>query len=542
MKKYFYLLFLLFIGVELINAEDLSLYLIPSEDELLKLLVMGEINFEQYQNSLEIINLYQFDNSFTYYDFYNLISFDYNSNDLFSPSESEQVEIFTEEKRYYLKGSLSHSYATEIEKKSRSRYRSAVKLDINNRYRLNLKIQKEYSGRERINYRNFIYRPNPSKIKQLTVGNFTQKFGLGGVYGYRGKLFDYSSRLDGESFLYPDYGGFNGYLIQTEFNDIQLDQMMSVNRDSNNALFTMGTNLKLIRLPAEPYLTISYTNLKNRKTANSINDLKLAVGFKVDYQKSYSAIEFVTQNAYQKGVTALLGEGVHRFENGNFKYAFWYYADDYLDFTGGGKAVYLTSHIDLDTLDFVYSDRRVGQKGGSVRTAVLFMPRLQWSNAFLYGAKNSDSLNLQYQSELAFKLNARYSVSLKHLRKHQKRLDDNPENINKTDNRIELSYKNKSLGWRAYLSYRTDDRENDYLSFLATMRYHTERLGQIQLWANLYQINTKLERVDYWYLFIKNEIKLYENWFSTVKLSHTYNRRSDNKDITVLSMEIIRVL
>lgn len=537
------LLFLLFCrDISELYAEDLSLYLIPSEDELQQLLVTGEINYEQYQRGLEVLNLYRFDNSFSVYDFYSLTRFDYQTNDLFSEGETGQVDLLKDEKRYFLKGSLSHSYASEIKKRSRSRYRSSVKLALKERYRFNLKIQKEYSGRERITYRNFVYTPNNKYLKQLTVGNYSKKLGLGGGYGYRGKLFDYSAKIDDESLLYPDYGGFNGYFLETSFKSIQLDQLTSFGRDSANSIFTSGAHLRLKVSPVEPYLIFGYTKLTNRNSSASISNMKIATGLKIKYNKSYTALEIVTQTEYQSGLSAILGEGMHRFENGNIKYAFWLYAADYLDFTGGGKSAYLTSHVELDTLDYQYSDRRAGQTGGSVRTTVLLTPKVQWSNAVLLGAQNSDSLNVQFQSELGFKLTSCYQLNLKHLQKHKKRIEDSPPTSNRTDSRLELTYRSKKINWRTYLGYGTKDEAEDYLSFFLNFRFQTERLGQFQFWGNIYQLQTDFEDIDYWYCFIKNEIKLYENWFSSVKLSHSYDRRSDNKDITVFAMEIIRVL
>jgi hypothetical protein len=212
-------------------AQGLSTVVIPSEDELYEALILGEIDYEQYVLLKEIL-LIGIDSS-------NIHLLDEIPNlSWFGPGPPGRVDSLSTEQEtpFCTKGSfgkgfrvqVDNRYYRELEASGRYRNNLAVLLSPNSHLRASCKLQRDLGGQERIVSRQVRFHSEDGLVRELTLGSDARRLGLGTVFGYRGKLFEFSHELDEESFLFPDYGGSNGLYTRLVRGDWETQVVTSV--------------------------------------------------------------------------------------------------------------------------------------------------------------------------------------------------------------------------------------------------------------------------------------------------------------------------
>ncbi|MEE8404199.1 MAG: hypothetical protein V3S17_02285, partial [candidate division Zixibacteria bacterium] len=221
----------------------MSTIVYTSEDELQEAFLNGEIDFVQLITMIELIRFGIDSTRYYLFDEIPNLSFILGKEQLPQPKLREQQQlafISSAEPSNRIAAVLSHSFSRKLIEGSKSRYRTSLKLRGYNGFEATIRLHREYSGSERIVYRNLKYTSRKNKLKSIVLGSFTKRLGLGTVLGYRGNILDYSTRIDSESLLFPDYGGYNGLNLNFETHNIGSELVVSYLQDSTYSLTTLA--------------------------------------------------------------------------------------------------------------------------------------------------------------------------------------------------------------------------------------------------------------------------------------------------------------
>lgn len=387
--------------------------------------------------------------------------------------------------------------------------------------------------------RSVTYNNPRGRLQKFIFGNFSTRLGLGTVFGYRGKLLDFSDRIDEESFLFPDYGGYNGAFARVKLAQVEVKALGSVNRDVDHTHIAAGSMVTLRGKLFQPSVIIGVNRIKNRSTSTHLEDFKYGLSSLYHYQNGYLNLELSAQAGERSSWGGFVMEGRHHFGQAELKYAAWVYDDDYLDLTGGSKAGNLSHTIKLDKVDLTYSDKRSGQEGGMLKSIVLLAKDIEMVNSLVYAGRDSDTSNFQFLSGFVHKLNRRVEIRLDYLNKTKRRRragfvqDDIDQRT-----RIETRIKADNLSVRSYIAYNTESGRRDYISVFMNLKYRSAKVGSVEVWSNLARFDLKREVVNYWYVFVKSAQRIYDDLTAAVKLSHRYDRSSREKHYTVVRFEV----
>ncbi|UCE24576.1 MAG: hypothetical protein JSU74_00570 [Candidatus Zixiibacteriota bacterium] len=522
------------------RSQELSTEIFPSEDEIFNALRSSEITYRQYlilqeliTNGLDSTNFYLLD------EIPNLSYFRLDTNSLRTSLEQEQQSTFTGKSGVRpqvqtVAGTITHRYDRYADENSRSRYITSARVGFGKNVTADVKLRREYSGRERITSRTVTYKGENVVLCELVIGSYSKRLGLGTVFGYRGKILPFSDDLDGESLLFPDYGGHNGIAAQLSLSKIQLQALGSVIRNEDYRLTSAAGMAQFGNARWIPRVLLGINRLENRATDQAITDIKYGVNAHYDYAGGYNSVEITGQTGQRESFGAIVTEGRHRFRKAEIRYAGWMYSDDYIDLTGGSKGAGLYRYDHLGGVDFEYSTKRSSQQGGLVKTIIGIPGQIELSNSVLYASLTADTINAQWLVELTRKLGL-ISVNLSRLSRATTR---GAVKLLKRQTRLTARFSTGKLYIRAYLGYNTESAERDFLSVFVRLRYKLQSYGEIELWSNASQIDHGWGRIDYWYGYIRNSFQSIGHLKAAVKLSHTYRRASQDSDQTVLSLEL----
>ncbi len=522
-------------------SQELSTEVYPSEDELYLALAAGDIDYHQFlilreaiRTGIDATNRHLLD------EVPNLSYFHGDTTSLSTSLQKEQQSGFDPRSRSDADthGELRYRYYQYLEEASESQYRGSIRWSLAH-WSTSLRIQRDHTGVERIAGRYVAFRRSEGRLRELRLGNYSRRPGLGTAFGYRGKLLDFSERLEGESFLFPDYGAYNGVYVKMQVRAAQLQLLSSFNRDADHSLATVA-GLAVWRMGSfSPGVIVGVNRLRNRHADKSLYDVKIAPSTRYRYRGGYTAMEICAQAGKRAGWGGMLIEGRHRFSTAQIKYAAWSYGDKYLDLSGGSKSGRSRRSIYLEDVDFELSDKRSGHQGGMIRTIVLMSDRIQFVNSLLYSGQHRDSSDLQLLSGLLRQFRPKVSLRFDHLVKSRRRLDAG-DAISTTSRRtrLEVRFTTGQAAVRGYIAYNTKSGRSDYISAFIHLDYRTARAGRLQLWSNLARLDGRNGTVDYWYLFLRNEQTLWDGTTMAVKMSRTYDRDAGERHRTTLSLEV----
>ena len=522
-------------------SQELSTEVYPSEDELFLALAAGEMDYYQFlvlreatRTGIDATNRHLLD------EVPNLSYFHDDSTSLSTSLQNEQQSGFDPRVRLDADthGEFRYRYYQHLKEASESQYRAGIRWTFAN-WSTSMRIERDHAGVERIADRYVTFRSREGRLRELRLGNYSRRLGLGTAFGYRGKLLDFSKRLEGESFLFPDYGGYNGVYVKMQVRAAQLHLLSSFNRDADHSLATVAGMAAWRMGSFSPGVIVGVNRLRNRHSDKSLYDAKIAPSTRYRYHGGYTAIEICAQAGKRAGWGSMLIEGRHRFNTAQIKYAAWSYGESYLDLSGGSKSGRSRRTTYLEDVDFELSEKRSGHQGGMIKTIVLVSDRIQLVNSLLYSGQHRDSSDLQLLSGLLRQFRPRVSLRLDHLVKSRRRLVAG-DAISTTSHRtrLEVRFTTGQAAVRGYIAYNTKSGRSDYISAFIHLDYPTARAGRLQLWSNLARLDGRNGTVDYWYLFLRNEQTLWDGMTMAVKMSRTYDRDSGERHRTTLSLEV----
>ncbi|MFH1374554.1 MAG: hypothetical protein ABII79_12240 [bacterium] len=496
-----------------------------SEDELYQAWQLGEIDYQQYLTLREII-VHGLDSAAgdLFDEIPNLSAFLRSELALRTSLEKEQRAVFSCDTLPTTRPHtvLRYRYVQEISESGRGEYRTSGRFYLGGNLHAALMIHRGFSGTERIVSRGLTYRNRQTVLRELTLGSFSRRLGAGTVLGYRGKLLESSDRLEIESVLFPDYGGFNGFYAKTRWRGTSMQTLASVNRDNDHSIVSYGGMISAASGSFRPGVILGATRLKNRTTGVVLDDVKYALSSDYRYRSGYLRLESCGQTGARPAWAGLVVEGRHRLQAAEVRYAGWVYADTYLDLAAGGKSGRVLHTTSLDRVDFTYSTRRSGQAGAMIRSIVRAADDLEVVNSVLYAGLNSDSLNVRYLAALVWQTSPGRELRFDFLNRTRKRGQVQTDRRLRMESRINAG----NLTARSYIAYNTGSDKADHLSVFVNVRYRSRRLGSFEAWSNLARFDLKEASINYWYWYLSGEQQLFQGVTAVTKLSHSYQRSS----------------
>lgn len=530
---------------ESLPAQDLSTSVFPSEDELYEAYALGELDYQQLVRLLEIA-CHQVDESNAHLldEIPNLSYFGMARDTSGTQLETRQAEAFVQEPRLPQRANPTrlnyrHRYNQTANGEERSWYRSVVRIDYGTELSADLKIRRELSGNERIVGRGLTLRPNSGLLRELRLGNFSRRLGLGTIVGYRGKVLDRATSIDTETFLFPDYGGQNGLYGRLQFNRLDLQSLVSVERDRSYRITSSAVMVSIDGKKLRPGLIVSHNSVLNRVTAQRISLTKVGVIGEYRYDGGFSNVELSTQVGYHDSPAAIVSEGRHRWRGATVRYAFWAYDSDNVDLSGGSKTGGLRRTVTLEETELEFTSRRSGQRGGLLKTSIPLGKDWRLNSGFLWASLNTDTAEVQWLPALSYKPGSDVTVTVDQLYKRKWRQGtglDNDTLLSKT--RLETVVERGNWRTRSFVIWNRRTGCDDYLTVALDQRFQSDEIGQFDLRLRLEKIDHRSGRVDYWSGFIKNSIYLLENVELSIKLSHIFHRNIEERHRTVLSIDL----
>lgn len=517
------------------SGQSLTTDVYPSEDELLEALIAGDIDYDEYillldliQHGIDSTNRYLLDlipGLMTVTDSADPGSLEPDQAEAFSPKESAK------------RSRLRYSYYRTIDSKEQFRYRIDSRVAITENLRGRMAVRRDLSGRERYVERSFEYHQNDGFIRRIQAGSIVARHGLGSVIGYRGKILRYNGELGEESFFYPDNGGYNGVALELQPRNWRIQGLASHLRDSTLGIATFALTIERAMPKFKPYVTVGGSHVRNRETHHRLDDFKMAGGLTTRYRHGSAAMEFCVQADAGRKAQAFLAEGTHRMHRSSITYAAWWYGDDFLDLTSGGKGADLSATTDLPWLDFALRSKRPGQHGLQIRSKVGLNRRTRLIGAIAAAQRNADSTNIQWLAGAERDMNTKWSMRVDYLQTDKERDDSVGENDRFTHRvRAETRFNTDRVKTRTYLAFSSTSSYGDYVSLFAGAKIKMSEMMRAELWSNLSRFSKGA--IDYWYVYGRLSQQLADGLQLSAKLNHRYDRRSTVHHMSAATLEL----
>ncbi len=519
-------------------AQGLSTLVFPSEDEIVEALQSGDIDYYQYlillelsQNGIDNENLYLLD------EIPNLwfVKSDTSETDQLS---SEQRSAFQLRRRSEgTSASVRHRYVQKLNEESQSAYQTNGKVWLEGGYRGSFGIRRDYSGRERWVERSIGYVADSGIVRAVRFGSITERFGLGSIIGYRGKLLHYDDELSGESLLYPDFGGFNGLSLHLVQGKTDGRALVSYSRDSANELITLA-GLSAVKYHASRvWFQAGWNRLKSQTSGRRFEYVKVGVGVESRYADGEVRAEISSQGGNSAAPGCMLVEGTHAIATQQIRYAGWVYSRNFVDLSGGSKAASIRRNRLLPDIEFNYSDKRAGQKGALVKTTTALAANTNLLSSILVAGFNRDTLDIQAMAAVQRTMSEQCSGRIDYLTTTKQRDTVGGKHVD-TDHRVRLEarFSHDKLAIRSYIGIRVVPSQRGTVSLFTSIKMRMSGTNQLELWSNLSRmVNRQLE---HGYLYIRVLQRLLENTDGAIKVTNTYNRTSTPRFQTAISLEV----
>ncbi|MDF1543547.1 MAG: hypothetical protein P1R58_00430 [bacterium] len=532
MRRLIVLVVALLLGPELTTAETITNSVSSFEDELIEALSRGEIDQVQYDALVELLESgagidrqYLVDN---------LARADYLIDSISNAIPTHAIQLGLPE----VSTNLDYRSSYELTEARRSRYRFRMSSSYRSDLMVTLSIRKEFTGRERFSRRQLVWRPRATAFHEIRLGNFSERYANGLLVGYRGKILDFSDKLDGESFAYPDYGGFNGLSGGGKIGGGSWHTLWSTNRDTEltHNLYAVGIKRSLGVLTSG--VNFSWNQLSDR-AGGKVNDYKGSLFGRYGYARGFLSFESAIQGGEYGSSAAIVESAL----NGNLlrlKTESWYYGDEYLDLSTGARSSALSRVVGFPELELELRSRRSGQIGSLLNLSTRPLLGLRWENSLVAASIGNDSNLVQNLMAVRKEINLSVAMKLDFLHKSKETADAGGYSTNRV--RLEIGGGDEGWDWRTYLGFSDGNKADRSVAWFGRCRYHRPSGSEYELWLNFGRMDAGRKQLDYFYGFFSNDQLLCNNFSLGLKIAHRYSRSSTNHHRTTVSISLRRLL
>lgn len=517
-------------------GQELSTDVLPSEEELLEALRLGDIDYDRYEQLLDL-HLHGIDSTDLY--LLNEIPGLWEIGDRLPDTADELAD---DQRAPFFRPS-----AGGRQPKVRADYRRQQRLtDTQNwsqRFTLRLApgsawsaeltARRDSDGSCHLRSRSVTLRTKGTAPEQVTVGNFTERYGLGSVVGHRGRILSEGKGSDGEALLFPNSGRFNGLTYRGSVGGAPIRSLLSIQQDTTHTLRTAGFQVRLARRWGAPTVVAAASQFGKRGGNGAIEDYKLALNLGRVHGDGVTRGEICFQAGDRSGFGAALLEGAFRAGRDRISYAAWWYDGHYLDLTGGGRAATLRHTTALTEIDFDLASKRTGQKGMLISSSARIDPLTRFALTVTAAALNEDTANGQLLGAVTRRMSGRLTARCDYL--VDAKVRDGFERIGEATShrwRTEARWKSGAVALRSHLGLTLRQGAPGKGTWFFAARYRSAKSGSWELWSNVGRIARN--RVEYWYLYLENQQRLHDTVTGLIKLSRSYSREKDPRSVWTL--------
>jgi len=540
--RYCILIFLILIALlhaVPLSAEDISLAVYPSDEELYEAYLRGDLEYETYLNLVQIL-----EDGIDSTDLYlieeipNLSYFLQSIADDYSGLQKEQLQSFLEPpaekkiKRSYIR---TRTYQ-KLEENGDNKTYMYMQTYLNENWTVDARFKESYQGERQWTRRSATYSSNSGQVKKMIFGNYTARFGLGLTVGYRGILLDKDDLSNSETFAFPDYGGFNGVYVEggRKMDAVKLVLHFDRNNDYNLRLGGIDFTRKFGRFEIEGILVGS--NLENRNTDISYSQYIFGSFIRYSKRDYLAALEIALPDNDKANVPSLIFESKYKTDRYTLNFSAWHYGDDFINLSGGGRSGSFYQTVEIDTLDFTFRDRRYDQSGMILRSRVKFERDIYYDVNFSVYGRDQYSVFARLISALEFPVGPSSQIRLD-LRNYREK--DLADIKSETELRTQYRWRPERFDLRSYVAFTRDKYDNNYMSYFTRIEYDYSSSSFFEAWLNLDKFSHGRGQVDYFYGFIREGINLSETFAIAVKYSYRYNRTYTDREHSIFQLEAV---
>jgi len=429
---------------------------------------------------------------------------------------------------------IRHRYSQRSRDGGAARYRSSVRFG-DGAWQGGIRLHREYSGAERFRSRWLEYRSDDGVLRRLRLGSVVARFGLGTVIGYPGKQLEASEHVDAESFVFPDFGGYNGLLAKWRKRDIGGKALLSYHRDHQYAIATGGVEITTYTGELATGLLLSQTRLEDRVTGRAVKLHRLGANVSIDNEMNEFLAEMSVDPDRTDG-SAIVVEGTIRGNNSSLQLAVWDYGDDFIDMTAGSRAVSMPQSYALEEVDFGYSSSRTGQTGGRVRVSTEVAAGWESDLAAAVGARSRNEFEAQLIAGLTRKIGTGSELRFYH--QVRRRAYGSGEESIRRISRVELRIVRNRWWWRCYAAYRSVTSEPDFAAWFWRGGVELSTGRSLEWWVHLSELRVDAMKLNRYYMYGRFVQSLFAHWVGAIKISHSYARASSPSHTTQVQFEL----
>ncbi len=387
-------------------------------------------------------------------------------------------------------------------------------------WQADFQIRREYTVRERFRRRAIAYRPTDHIVERITAGSFIAQFGLGSVLGYSGRRLQSHQRLDGESFVSPDHGGFNGLHTVWSGDELSGQALVSYQRDNSHALTVVGAEVVTGSGQLTIGLAFSEARLRHRATDRTVRYQRIGSTITADGSHDHVALE-VSAEPDRAGSEAVLAEFNRAGGFWRLRAHLWSYGEQYRGLVSGSRGLTLISRDSLEHVDFRYTSRHRDQSGGMIDLRTDFAPAWRLHLRSELGTANND----RYETRLLGGIErlagraASYQLSI-YLRERVQGAD----RAIRRDIRLERRRRFASGWWLVSLMRRTESGRPDHYALFTRGRVDLPHNRTVEYWLHLSNLTFDAAQLNRSYLYLRFIQKLYRSVTGDIKLSHSFVR------------------
>ncbi|MEK7775321.1 MAG: hypothetical protein AAB305_05505 [Candidatus Zixiibacteriota bacterium] len=498
------------------RAIDLTLVEFPSEDEIVEAFQSGEIGEEEMQTSRDALFAYEFGYAQSVWDG-DLADRQWHLGSFDGPAKS------TPSNSFHGKTTMRYRYQQAVSDDARTRYQIRGHSQLAPHWQLSAGIDRDLSGRERVRYRSISYSNKTGNVRQVAIGNFSERLGLGSVFGTRGKILGRSGDLDEESVLIPDYGGGNGFYSQVESRGWHITALTSAERDTANSHTIAAMNLLKQFAHTEMWITTGNSWLGSRNIGSSHSVKKIAIGATHRTSSDRISAEVTAQNDESLIPASGVIEGSAKRGDLTVTYSGWVYHDDFVDDASGSRSGSLR-HTWRDTASGIeWTTRRSGTEGGIVKSHWTLPFGWGVSTTFLVSAWKSNYSETRFAANIDHDLSSSLRATGEYLQRNNNRVDDKDELVERLI-RLGMRYDRDDFAMRTAFGITTRDSAH-YLSCLCTGHIDLDEFGRVEWWVDIRRLGVTPGTADYGYVYAQ----FTEQWSRSVETAVKVSTRYDSK-------------
>lgn len=367
----------------------------------------------------------------------------------------------------------------------------------------------------------------PEYNSELALGNFDKKIGLGLNVGYH-PLLGYSDNPDykyDDTFLYPVFGRYNGFYVESGIKYFQGLVLYSQNRFGELEDRLGALDLSYLNDKIQLGFCHSTAELENAANKNKFKDDCSSLHLDLKLKTLNLSGEYALLSSKKSGMAFDLYSFRKRY---SFDLSWWRYDDDFIHLHDGGISNPDYETIYLEEVDYKYRARQAGERG------VFFKSNYKLSDRFSLDFSCSQWKERSYLgSKMKLKIGAGYRFSSKinfMVHKLWSDYDLEDEITDRSTTTFDLSYSpHRKVSFSCLANHRSTETKN-YGDIRFKIQSRSFSPLDLIVWLKYYDSNFS-EKSDAYYSFqVQEKVKFYRNYFFSAEYIARFYQDGEKTD------------